>query len=343
MPIGRSIAVAVSAIIAAIVLIGVGGGFERTDPGQVAVVRDGGPLDDSGVRQVIPPDSGLTWVGLWSSVHSYPSQQRIYTITTDAKRASSSGVDEVNVPSSDGVNLGIEGTLYFTLNLDQEALKRFDDRYGTRTYLGQDGESRYAWDGDEGWNGFFIQSVRPVIYNALRSQIGALRCAELLSSCSLVQTNAQTNSDKQDVPAAIDSNASITRAQNGINQLLERDLEQLLGGRFFTGLRFTLVRVTLPAEIQAAVNKTQVAQAGIAEAKAKASQADVEAEAKIRQAEADAKASVALAKGEAEANKELQESYRKCRACVEIDKLNALPDGITVYAPGNSDLVVPAK
>ncbi|MER5643206.1 SPFH domain-containing protein [Streptosporangium sp. NPDC002524] len=339
MPIGRSVAVAVFAVIAVIVLISVGGGFERTEPGQVAVVRDGGPLDDSGIRQVIPPDSGLTWVGLWSSVHSYPAQQRIYTITTDAKRASSSGVDEVTVPSSDGVNLGIEGTLYFTLNLDQEMLKRFDDRYGTRTYLGQDGELRSAWDGDEGWNAFFIQSVRPVIYNALRSQIGAAECVELLSSCSLVQTT----SNKKTLPAVIDSNASIIRAQNGINQLLERDLEQLLGGRFFTGLRFTLVRVTLPPEIQAAVNKTQVAQAGIAEAEAKASQADVEAEAKIRQAEADAKASVALAKGEAEANKQLQESYRKCRACVEIDKLNALPDGITVYAPGNSDVVVPAK
>ncbi|MEU4537819.1 SPFH domain-containing protein [Streptosporangium sp. NPDC023825] len=339
MPIGKSVAAVVFAVIAVIVLISVGGGFARTEPGQVAVVRDGGPLDDSGIRQVIPPDSGLTWVGLWSSVHSYPAQQRIYTITTDAKRASSSGVDEVTVPSSDGVNLGIEGTLYFTLNLDQEMLKRFDDRYGTRTYLGQDGESRSAWDGDEGWNAFFIQSVRPVIYNALRSQIGAAECAELLSSCSLVQTT----SNKKALPAVIDSNASIIRAQNGINQILERDLEQLLGGRFFTGLRFTLVRVTLPSEIQAAVNKTQVAQAGIAEAKAKASQADVEAEAKIRQAEADAKASVALAKGEAEANKQLQESYRKCRACVEIDKLNALPEGITVYAPGNSDIVVPAK
>ncbi|WP_329083456.1 MULTISPECIES: SPFH domain-containing protein [unclassified Streptosporangium] len=342
MSIGKSVAAVVFAVIAVIALISVGGGFERTEPGQVAVVRDGGPLDDSGIRQVIPPDSGLTWVGLWSSVHSYPSQQRIYTITTDAKRASASGVDEVTVPSSDGVNLGIEGTLYFTLNLDQEMLKRFDDRYGTRTYLGQDGESRYAWDGDEGWNAFFIQSVRPVIYNALRSQIGAAECAELLSSCSLVQTTSNKKAAPA-VPAVIDSNASITRAQNGINQLLERDLEQLLGGRFFTGLRFTLVRVTLPPEIQAAVNKTQVAQAGIAEAAARASQADVEAESKIRQAEADAKASVALAKGEAKANKELQESYRKCRACVEIDKLNALPDGITVYAPGNSDLVVPAK
>ncbi|WP_433360914.1 SPFH domain-containing protein [Streptosporangium sp. CA-115845] len=338
MRLGKSIIAVVFAVAAVAVLIVVGGGFKRTDPGQVAVVRDGGPLDDTGIRQVIPPDSGLTWVGLWSSLHSYPAQQRIYTITTDAKRASSSGVDEVTVPSADGVNLGIEGTLYFTLNLDQEMLKRFDDRYGTRTYLGQDGESRYAWDGDEGWNAFFIQSVRPVVYNALRTQIGAADCADLLSSCSLVQTS----NDKAD-PAAVDSNASITRAQNGINQLLERDLEQLLGGRFFTGLRFTLVRVTLPSEIQAAVNSAQVAQAGIAEAKAKASQADVEAETKIRQAEADAKASVALASGRAEANKKLQESYRKCRACVEIDKLKALPEGITVYAPGDSDVVVPSR
>ncbi|GAA4224572.1 hypothetical protein FHR32_006916 [Streptosporangium album] len=36
--------------------------------------------------------------------------------------------------------------------------------YGTRTYLSQDGESRYAWDGDDGWNAFFVQSVRPVVY-----------------------------------------------------------------------------------------------------------------------------------------------------------------------------------
>ncbi|GAA3022435.1 SPFH domain-containing protein [Streptosporangium longisporum] len=333
-----TVATVVAAIVAATVLIGVAGGFERTDSGQVAVVRDGGPLDDTGIRQVIPPGSGLTWVGLWSSLHPYPSQQRIYTITTDARRASSSGVDVVTVPSADGVNLGIEGTLYFTLNLDTETLKRFDDRYGTRTYLGHDGETRYAWDGDEGWNGFFIQSVRPVVYNALRTQIGAARCADLLSSCSLVQT-----SDGRAAPARTDSNASITRAEDGINRLLERDLERLLGGRFFTGLRFTLVRVTLPSEIQAAVNKTQVAQAGIAEAEARASQADVEAEAKIRQAEADAKAAVATARGEAEANKKLQESYRTCRACVEIDKLNALPDGITVYAPGRPDMVVTSR
>lgn len=338
MPIGRIIIAVVFAVAGLAVLISVVGGFARTEPGQVAVVRDGGPLDDTGIRQVISPNSGLTWVGLWSSLHAYPAQQRIYTITTDAKRASSSGVDEVTLPSADGVNLGIEGTLYFTLNLDQEALKRFDDRYGTRTYLGQDGESHYAWDGDEGWNAFFIQSVRPVVYNALRTQIGAADCADLLSSCSLVQTS-NTKAD----PADIDSNASIIQAQNGINQLLERDLEQLLGGRFFTGLRFTLVRVTLPSEIQSAVNSAQVAQAGIAEAKAKASQADVEAETKIRQAEADAKASVALATGKAKANKKLQESYRKCRACVEIDKLKALPEGITVYAPGNSDVVIPSR
>src|SRR5690242_19425131 len=112
----RIVLILVAALLAVPVLIGGLGGLESTGGGEVAVVRDGGPLDDNQVRQVIDPGSGLTWTGLWSSTHLYPAQQRFYTITADPKRATTLGVDVVTVPSSDGVNLGIEGTLYFTLN-----------------------------------------------------------------------------------------------------------------------------------------------------------------------------------------------------------------------------------
>jgi regulator of protease activity HflC (stomatin/prohibitin superfamily) len=303
----------VAALIAVPMLIGLVGGLESTGGGEVAVIRDGGPLDDNKVRQVIDSGSGLTWTGLWSSVHLYPAQQRFYTITADAKRATTLGVDVVTVPSSDGVNLGIEGTLYFTLNRDHEALKKFDDKYGTRTFRAQDDSSLYPWDGDDGWSAFFGQAVRPVIDNSLRGQIGAMRCAELVPSCSLL---AGPGLKPQD------SNATIAKVQDAVNASLARDLPATLGGDFLTGLRFTLVKVTLPAEVQKAVDGSLAASAAVSEAQAR----------------------VAQARAEADANKARQDGYDKCPACAEIDKLKSLPQGITVYAPGNpQSVVVPSR
>ncbi|WP_084958101.1 SPFH domain-containing protein [Thermoactinospora rubra] len=256
----RIVLAALAAIVALPALVGTARGFTGTAPGEVAVVRDGGWFDDTEIRQVIGPASGPTWTGLWSSVHTYPAQQRFYTITADPKRATALGVDVVTVPSSDGVNLGLEGTLYFTLTADEQALRRFDDKYGTRTYRGQDDRSLAAWDGDEGWAAFFGQAVRPVVDNALRVQVGAMR--------------------------------------------------------------FTLAKVTLPAEVQRAVDRALAAGAAVSEARARVEQA----------------------KAEAAANRARQEGYDKCPACAEIDKLKSLPQGITVYAPGNpQSVVVPAR
>ncbi|MFI7447404.1 SPFH domain-containing protein [Nonomuraea sp. NPDC049714] len=303
----------IAAIIALPFLVGGIGGLESTDAGVVTVVRDGGPLDDNQIRQVIDPGSGLTWAGLWSSSHTYPAQQRFYTITADAKRATTLGVDVVTVPSSDGVNLGIEGTLYFTLNLDHETLKTFDDKYGTRTFRSQDDRSLYAWDGDEGWSAFFGQAVRPVIDNALRAQIGAMRCAELVPSCALLESSSLKPQD---------SNTNISTVQNAVNASLARDLPQTLGGDFLTGLRFTLVKVTLPGDVQKAVDRSLAANAAVSESQAR----------------------VAQARAEADANQARQDGYDKCPACAEIDKLKALPQGITVYAPGNpQSVVVPTR
>lgn len=38
----------------------------------------------------------------------------------------------VHTPTSDGVDVGIEGTLYFSLNLDHKTLKQFENKFGTR-------------------------------------------------------------------------------------------------------------------------------------------------------------------------------------------------------------------
>nr|WP_062342780.1 SPFH domain-containing protein [Herbidospora sakaeratensis] len=291
-------------------------GFTQTDAGVVTVIRDGGPFDESGIRQILNPATGPTWTGFMSTAHAYPSQQRIYTITSDPKRATTLGVDEVVVPSGDGVNVGVEGTFYFSLNLDHETLKAFDDRYGTRTYIGDGDDMLYAWDGDEGWSAFFSQAVRPVIYNTLRVQIGAMRCEELVPTCAFL--------NGADLPEPSAGLANLAKVQSGVNASLEREIQAMLGGPYLTGFRFNLVRITLPDEVQQSITSAQGAQADIRQAEARAEQAKIDGRALVTGAEA-----------EAEANRARQKGYEACPACVEIDKIGALPDGITVYAPGN--------
>lgn len=310
-----------AAVITAVLLVVVGvpvisalfGGFERTSGGEIAVIRNGGFFDNNKIRQVIDPGSGRVWIGFYSQVHKYPAQQRFYTITSDAKKGDETGVDVVTVPSADGVNMGIEGTLYFTLNQDHKTIREFDDKYGTRRFRSTGGEMFNVYDGDKGWSAFLDQIVRPVIDNDLRSQINSFRCAELVSSCALVQNSSAPKAVQVAGQKAQSNNANIAKVQNAINTSLAADLEQTLGGKFVTNIHFNLVRITLPSKVQDAVDRAQAAFAQVSEAQAK----------------------VATAKAEAAANKARQDGYNKCPTCARIEELKALPQGITVYAPGN--------
>ncbi|WP_377268082.1 SPFH domain-containing protein [Peterkaempfera sp. SMS 1(5)a] len=303
-------------------LTGLLGGFDRTDGGEVAVVRNGGTFDDRNIRQIIQPASGLTWTGLWSSSHKYPSQQRFYTITAAANAGDRPGVDVVRTPSTDGVDMGIEGTLYFTLNLDEKTLRDFDNKFGTRTFTGADGHRYHAYDGDLGWSAFLDQIIRPVIDNDLREQISSFRCAELVSSCALVQNSGSPGTGNAGTAGGKTNNGNIAAVQNAVNSSLAEDLKATLGDDFLEGLRFNLVRVTLPDNVQAAVDKAQAAFAAVSEAQAK----------------------VAQAKADAAANAARQQGYQKCPACAVIDEMKAIPPSVTTFAPGqNFAVTAPAK
>lgn len=310
-----AVAVGAMAVVFALVLgLMVLSSFDKTQGGEIAVVRNGGPLDNNKIRQVIDPASARTYVGLFSSVHKYPAQQRFYTITSDAKRGDRTGVDVEQDPTSDGVEIGIEGTIYFTLTSDHGVLEKFDDKYGTRTYTGLDGAARHAYDGDEGWNTFLDQIVRPVISNDLREQIGDFRCAELQASCALVQNNSSGAGAVQQSSAVTgrQNNVNIAKIQNSINTSLLADLNQTLGGPFITDVRFNLAKITLPGEVQSAINRAQAAFAAVTEAQAK----------------------VAQAKADAAANEQRQHGYQQCPACATIDTLKAIPPSVTTFAPG---------
>jgi len=290
------------------------GSFNRTNGGEIAVVRNGGPFDNNQIRQVVPPGSGLTWIGLYSTMHRYPSQQRLYTITSDPQRGARMDADVVRTPSSDGVDMGIEGTLYFSLNLDPESMKAFDEKFGTRGFRDGQGDLLYAWESYDGWSAFLDSVVRPVIDNNLRIQINSFRCSELVSSCALLQNSGQARPGVPPVTTANgqQNNTNIAKVQQAVNDSLPRELHDVLGGDFFVGIRFNLVRVTMPQSVQDAVNKAQAAYAAVSEAQAK----------------------VVQAQSEADANKKRQEGYDACPACAQIDMIKALPPGVTTYAPG---------
>src|SRR3954454_7259295 len=139
----------------AILLFVSGARLVRQDIGHVGVVRNGGPLDNRSIRQILMPGSGVTWAGWFSQKpHEYPARGVVllYTITSDAARGHRAGVDVVTVPTRDGVQVGIEGTVYYHFvgesNLDD--VRRFDKTFGTRSYSA-DGRTLRPYDGEAGF------------------------------------------------------------------------------------------------------------------------------------------------------------------------------------------------
>lgn len=315
-----SVGKVVATIIVAVVVIGGIILFTSTSTGtagSISVVRNGGPLDNRNIREETPliePGAGISYIGFLSTTHPYPAQQRFYTISTDQKLADSGVADTESAPTSDGVQLGIDSTVYFNLNLDQTALEQFDSKYGVRTYPDRDGNQHYPWEGDEGWSAFLNNIVRPVISNAFRQQIGSFRCAQLVSSCALVQNNGAAVPVDPTKLGDQQNNANLNAIQEALNLSLQADLNSALGGEYLTGIRVNISKLTLPENVQAAVNQAQAAFAQVTEAQAK----------------------VESAKAEAEANRQRQRGYQDCPACAQIDTLKAIPPNVTTFAPGSN-------
>jgi hypothetical protein len=282
-------------------------GFSKADGGHVIVVRNGGPLDDNSIRQVIQPNSSLTSTGLFSSDHPYPSTQRNFKVSA-AKNADSNEV--INVPTKDGVLVGVEGTFYFDVNYtDQKVMRTFDDRFGTRTYPAASGSPRHAWEGDDGWSAFLEFTLGNLVQNVLRQEIGRVECADLVASCSLA---ANPSARAPVVDPNADGNQTINQVQQAVNDAFTADVDDVLGMPILIHPRFVLSRVELPANVQEAINQAQAAFAGVTESQAALQRAQIDAE----------------------ANAARQNGYDACQTCAQMDILKSLPDGLTTYAPG---------
>jgi len=166
----------------ALIVAASGARVARENVGYVGVVRNGGPLDARTIRGVLMPGSRLTWIGLFSQQpHDYPASNvnRTYTVTSDPRRGNRSGVDVLTVPTEDGVQVGIEATIFlrFVGESDLHTLEKFDISYGTRRFAAIGGRELYPWEGDEGFYAWLDALFRPVLEFDIRKEIGRFPCA----------------------------------------------------------------------------------------------------------------------------------------------------------------------
>jgi len=200
----------------------------RTGPNEVGVVYNGGPLDKKTQRQLIPPSSGLTWTGwLSQDPRLYPSEgsPRRYLVTSEGQGGDRPGVDVVRVPTSDGIDVGLEAKISFTTAFtgqpDDQVVKTFDARFGNRTFPTPEGDRLHPWEGDDGFAAFLDTEFRPVLDNAVRETIGTFRCEDLVSSCALIgqSRNVRVASD-----SGAETNANLLKVQDAVADTLASDL-----------------------------------------------------------------------------------------------------------------------
>ena len=313
----RRAATGVLALMGVLILIGVAGVKVARQPlGYVGVVRNGGPLDNRQVRQILLPGSRITFIGLFSQApHSYPSVRslRTYTITADAKRGSRPGVDVVSVPTRDGVQVGLEGIVYlrFVGEADENLLKRFDSTVGTRKFPLPSGQELYPWDGADGFSAMLDGVFRPVLDNALRREVGGFDCAEIVVSCAVVRPSKRR---------AGGAGSAIRTIEQRIDQGLAGDLLGTIGQPYFRDLRFRLVRVTLPGPVQQAIDEAQAEYANVSRDKAR-----------VRQA-----------RYQAERTRLLGRAYRENPSLATIDAIRAAPSKSTVIVNAGNGSQTPS-
>jgi regulator of protease activity HflC (stomatin/prohibitin superfamily) len=341
---GRPIAAAVVGIG---VIVGILALFQlsSTDPGYAGLVRNGGPFDAKTVRQVLPPASGITWTGWWSSVREYPTTERYTNVVSGEQGKQPNEGDTIDSDryrtfTKDGVDVGVVGQFKFVLNTDDDPnapedhvkspLRSFDTVYGQRTFaVPNDPEGRRLapWDGDEGFATWLAVQVRPVYQEALREAIGEQNCRDIVANCAVLATT-DASAAAAALTNAPDNSQAFSSLAGDIAAKTTTKINESLGAPYIKDIRFSLTAIELPKNLADAIGNVQKQNAATAEAAGRAQQANAEAQ----------------------ANSNRQAGYNNCPTCAELDRIRAqgdalsrLPQGVTVYAPGNDNLTLPAR
>lgn len=298
------------------------------ESGTIGVVRNGGPLDNKGIRGVLCPGVGNTWTGIGSGVHAYPdsTSQRTYKFSDEGK-ADAPAIK--NLRTSDGVKVTLSGTFYFKTGFDcsaagQKLVRAFDQAFVNRP------EGQRPW---ENWQGWLDSTWKPILDANARDVILAIECKNVVSSCALLARDGNVN--ETDIQNA-DNKSNIAKIEKAMADGLITQLEAKLGGpdhlEFFREVTFNMEQPTLP-EVDDSIATAQQAFAKVA---------DVRAE-RIKQEE-----QVKVEFQKRRANDEKQKGYDKCSSCARQDELKAFGDSIpdhvtTLVMGGNSPVAIGGK
>jgi regulator of protease activity HflC (stomatin/prohibitin superfamily) len=296
--------------------------FKAVAPSDVCVVQEGGPLDGRGIAQVRQPSGGVSFVGLFNSQRCFPATQRNYVISPEpAHREHGDTLSFFETPTSDAIQVRIEGQALFRFNTDPAAVRSFYTKYGVRTFDGS-----HPYEGSDGWRKFLSVQFRPVLHNALREAVGKYRCVELNNTCAYVQDSAAAVTGKVDVD--VDNAQNLSKVQEEIGRTLEADLESTLGGRYFEDVQFRLVQVKFDGEVQKSITAATAARADVATKR-------LEAQQRVETAIGDRRA----AQEKARAIRSTRRAYRENPSQARIDAIRALPSGLQALG-GNLSTIV---
>jgi regulator of protease activity HflC (stomatin/prohibitin superfamily) len=317
----RRIASAAAVVLGAIVLlILVSGSFKSVAPGEICVVQEGGPFDGRGVKDVRQPSTGVGLIGAFNSQRCFPATERNYVLSADPEQSDSEAVDFFETPTSDAVQVRIEGQALFRLSTDEKQVAQFYRRFGVRTFNGL-----HPYDDNEGWVSFLNVQFRPVLENALRDAIGQYRCVQLNNTCAYVQ---DASAAAQGKVRAEDNIQNLAEVQNKIGETLQRDLDDTLGGRYFEGVRFRLVQVRFDPDVQRSIVAATAARADVATRRLQAQQ-------KVETAIGDRR----VAEQKARAIRATRLAYRDNPSQARIDAIRALPQELQALG-GNVNSIV---
>ena len=305
----RGAAAAVLAVVALVVIVVAFTGFKSVPPGDICVVQEGGPLDGRGVADVRQPSSGVSFVGAFNSQRCFPATERNYVLSADPRQSDSEAVDFFETPTSDAVQVRIEGQALFRLSTEERAVEQFYRRFGVRTFNGL-----HPYDGNDGWVAFLNVQFRPVLENALRDAIGQYRCVQLNNTCAYVQDADAVARGRLN---GADNVQNLAEVQAKIAETLQRDLDDTLGGPFFEGVRFRLVQVRFDPEVQRSIVQATAARADVATKRLQAQQ-------KVETAIGDRR----VAEQKARAIRATRGAYANNPSQARIDAIRALPQNL---------------
>lgn len=298
---GKVVGAAVLAIVLIVgfcFFIGALESINRTGPTTVAVIHNGGPFDTHDIRETRGPNSGFKISGIASEARDYKAgnENRYYKVSSDPSLGDQSGSDFIKVPTKDGVNVELDAQITFRTDFTNQSgevtpcneevecsgfqylVEKFDTAYGNRDFTSKTGDNHKVWDGESGWNAFLDSIFRPVVENAFREQIGSVNCADLVSSCALVQSSVEgAEANVKFTPK--DTQANFENIQNAVQEKIESGVRSALGSEYLTGFKVQLTHVTLPRQVQDAIDAAQSNFAQISEARAQKEQAQYKAEA----------------------------------------------------------------